>query len=85
MTPVYGYLVLSGWHGASATRVLVVGLTPRRFRIRAITRTRLAGRGRYLEPGAETLVPLTAVRIAAEALPDASVVAHDAGSEGGTP
>jgi len=61
-TPVYSYLVLSGWHGTSSTRVITVGATPQRYRIRAITRTRLPGRGRWLEPGEETLVPKTAVR-----------------------
>ena len=61
-TPVYSYLVLAGWHGSSATKVLTVGETPKRFRIRAIERTRLAGRGRWLEPGQETLVPKSAVR-----------------------
>lgn len=62
MTPVYSYLVISGWSGASATKVITVGSTPQRFRIRAITRTRLAGRNRWLEPGEEALVPKTAVR-----------------------
>lgn len=61
-TPVYSYLILSGWHGTSATKVITVGETPKRFRIRAITRTKLAGRGRWLEPGEEALVPKTAVR-----------------------
>lgn len=62
MTPVYSYLVISGWHGTSSTRVITVGSTPKRFRIKAITRTKLAGRGRWLEPGQEALVPKTAVR-----------------------
>lgn len=66
MTPVYAMLVISGWHGATATRVILTGITPKRFRIRAITRTRLAGRGRYLEPGVEALVPKTAVRVTDE-------------------
>lgn len=65
MTPVFAHLVISGWHGATATRVLLVGFTPKRARIRAIERTKLAGRGRWLEPGAETLVPWTAVRVSA--------------------
>lgn len=63
MTPVHGLLLLSGWHGSSAHPVIIVGMTPKRFRIRAITRTRLAGRGRYLEAGEEALVPLTAVTV----------------------
>lgn len=61
-TPVYSYLVIVGWHGSSATRVITVGMTAKKFRIRAIERTRLAGRGRWLEPGEEALVPKTAVR-----------------------
>lgn len=62
MTPIYSYLVLSGWHGSSAVKVITVGETPTRFRIQAITRTRLAGRGRWLEPGDTALVPKHAVR-----------------------
>lgn len=62
MTPVYSYLSISGWHGTTTTLVVTVGWTPKRYRIRAITRTRLAGRNRWLEPGQETLVPRTAVR-----------------------
>lgn len=46
-------------------RVVIVGETPKRFRIKAITRTRLPGRGRYLEIGTEALVPRTAVRVEA--------------------
>lgn len=62
MTPVKSLLVIAGWHGTTATPVLTVGMTPKRFRIRAITRTRLAGRGRWLNPGEEALVPRSAVR-----------------------
>jgi hypothetical protein len=58
-----GWLRITGWHGSTHQRVLVVGETPKRRRIRAITRTRLAGRGRWLEPGEEALVPSTAVQI----------------------
>ena len=60
--PLAALLVIVGWHGATATPVVSIGSTPKRFRIRAITRTRLAGRMRWLEPGQETLVPKTAVR-----------------------
>jgi hypothetical protein len=63
-------LVIVGWHGATAQRVMVVGITPRRFRIRATSRVRLAGRGRWLEAGQEALVPKTAIRITGEG-PDA--------------
>lgn len=67
---IYGFLVLCGWHGSTATRVIIVGSTPKRYRIRALTLTRLPRRGRWLKPGDETLVPLTAVRVeATSALP----------------
>jgi len=62
MTPIYSFLVIQGWHGVTATRVITVGETPKHFRIRAITRTRLSGRHRYLQPGEEALVPKYAVR-----------------------
>ena len=62
MTPTYSYLVITGWHGATATQVVTVGQTKNCYRIRAITRTKLAGRGRWLEPGKTALVPKTAVR-----------------------
>lgn len=60
-TPVYSYLTITGWHGSTSTLVMTVGMTAKRFRIRALTRTRLAGRNRWLEPGEETLVPKTAI------------------------
>lgn len=62
MTPVYSYLTISGWHGCTTQKVITVGMTPRMVRIRAIARTKLAGRGRWLEPGQEALVPLSAVQ-----------------------
>lgn len=65
LPPVYGFLVISGWHGTSATRVIVTDMTPKKFRIRAIARTKLAGRNRWLDQGQEALVPKTAVRIQA--------------------
>lgn len=61
-TPIFAYLVIQGWHGSTSTKVICVGSTEKRVRIRAIVRTRLQGRGRWLEPGSETLVPRTAVR-----------------------
>jgi len=57
----FGWLCLHGWHGTSYRRVEVVGETPKRFRIRAIDETRLAGRRRFLAPGEEALVPKTAL------------------------
>jgi len=61
--PVIGELVLDGWEGRTYQRVEVIGHTPKRLRIRAIERTRLAGRRRYLEPGQTALVPTRAVRL----------------------
>lgn len=72
MTPVYAYLVITGWHGTTATKVVTVGHTPKRFRIRAITRTRLPGRNRWLEPGETALVPRSAVRHGEQSLPTRS-------------
>lgn len=61
MTPIYSYLITHGWHGSTATLVVAVAETPKKFRIRAITRTRLAGRNRWLEPGQTALVPKSSV------------------------
>jgi hypothetical protein len=55
--PKLATLTLGGWHGLSHHEVLVIGETPTRYRIRALTETRLAGRSRYLAEGQETLVP----------------------------
>lgn len=57
----YGYVRISGWHGTTWTRVLVVGTTPKRYRIRAIDRTILPRR--ILVPGETALVPHDAVRL----------------------
>ena len=57
----YGTLHLDGYSGRSSTRVEIVGETPKRYRIRAITQTRTAGRLVYLEPGQMALVPKHAV------------------------
>jgi hypothetical protein len=59
---ITGHLALDGFGGSSEQTVEVVGQTPRRLRIRAITSTRLAGRNRILQPGETTLVPTYAVR-----------------------
>jgi len=52
-----GRLCLNGWGGITKTPVEVVGFTPKRTRIKAITRTKLAGRCKWLEIGETTLVP----------------------------
>jgi hypothetical protein len=58
-----GALCLEAWQGRTETPVEIIGTTSTRYRIRAITRTRLAGRYRWLKPGAVALVPKDAVRI----------------------
>ena len=56
-TPRRATITLGGWHGLSTQEVLVVSETPKRYRIRAIAKTRLAGRHRSLEVGQQALVP----------------------------
>ena len=58
-----GYLQLDGWAGRTQQEVEVIGETPKKVRIRAIRRTRLAGRCCYLNVGETTLVPKHAVRM----------------------
>jgi hypothetical protein len=62
MSKITGELALSGYGGNTRTRVEIIGQTPKRLRIRAITRTKLGGRNRWLEPGESALVPTYAVR-----------------------
>ena len=57
-----GWLVLGGWDGVSFREVSIIGETPKRWRIQALERTKLAGRDRWLEAGETTLVPRRAVR-----------------------
>lgn len=54
-------LVKGGWGGRTETEVKVIGETPKRYRIEAITRTKLAGRERWIGPGETALVPKYAV------------------------
>lgn len=56
------YLRFDDWAGCRETYVVVIGETPKRYRIRAAMRTRLAGRNRWLEQGATALVPKRAIR-----------------------
>lgn len=58
----FGWLGLQGWHGLTWTRVEIVGRTRSRVRIRATERTRLAGRGRWLDAGQTAIVPVGAIR-----------------------
>lgn len=59
--PRKGFIQLDGWAGRSESAVDVIGETPKRYRIRAINRTKLAGRSRWLDVGQVTLVPKRAV------------------------
>jgi len=61
-------LCMNGWAGYSETPVIIVGETPKKYRIR-LPDTRLPGEGiklpkrRYLHTGEVALVPKTAVKI----------------------
>ena len=54
-------LHLDGWAGRTKTSVLVIGETPKRYRITTGTPIRLAGRDRWLQPNRVALVPKHAV------------------------
>jgi hypothetical protein len=69
VVPRPALLGLIGWHGTTWNPNEVVGETPTRYRIRALERTRLAGRDRWLEPGRTALVPKRAVRFLEQAEP----------------
>ena len=56
----YAYLQLDGYAGRTQQRV-IEHVRGDKVRIEAITRTKLAGRGRYLEPGESAYVPLHSV------------------------
>ena len=58
-----GILRMDGWEGRTEEKVEIIGETPKRYRIRADRRIKLAGRDRWLEVGDDVLVPKTAVRI----------------------
>lgn len=60
--PRQGYLAMDGWAGRHDYAVLVIGETPRKFRIRAVIETKL--RRRWLSVGEEALVPKSSVRFA---------------------
>jgi hypothetical protein len=59
--PWLGVLVVDTWGGRFRQHVDVTGETLFRYRIRAIQRTQLAGRDRWLEPGQTALVPKRAI------------------------
>lgn len=54
-------LCIDGWAGRTETPVLIIGETPKRYRIRAIERTKLAG-ARWLYRGETALVPKSAIK-----------------------
>lgn len=56
-----GWLNVETWAGRYHTIVELIGETPKRYRIRALQRTRLAGRDRWLDAGGTALVPKSAV------------------------
>ena len=56
------YLLTDSFAGRSEQAVMVVGETPKRYRIKAVMRTRMPGRCRWLYAGEQALVPKTAVR-----------------------
>lgn len=66
MEPRDAYICTDGWEGRTEQFVLVVGETPKRYRIMATQGTKLAGRSRWLKPGQTALVPKYAVRFAKE-------------------
>lgn len=56
-----GTLVIDGFAGRFEQTVALIGETPKRYRIQAITRTQLAGRRRWIDPGETALVPKSAI------------------------
>lgn len=56
------WLLMDGWEGRTEQPILVVGETPQRYRIKAVARTKLAGRCRWIYTGETALVPKHAVR-----------------------
>lgn len=60
-----GFLLTDGWGGRTETLIEIIGETPKHYRIKAITRTKVGERYRWLEPGETRLVPKTAVRMEA--------------------
>lgn len=58
------YICMDGWGGRTEQAVLVIGETPKRYRIKAVMRTKLAGRSRWIYVGETALVPKHAVRFA---------------------
>lgn len=55
------YLCIDGYAGRQEQACIVIGETPKKYRIRAVMRTKLGG-ARWLYVGETALVPKTAVR-----------------------
>jgi hypothetical protein len=55
-------LCLNSWAGFRTVSVIVVGETPKRYRIEAPQNMRLPGRNCHLRAGERTLVPRAAIR-----------------------
>ena len=72
-------IVLDGWSGIVRQPVEVIGETPKRYRVRAIQRTRLAGRNRWIDAGEVVLVPRRAVQFLDRSSAQSPPTQHDAG------
>ena len=59
-------LWVDSYAGRIKQPVVVIGETPKRYRVRALQRTRLGGRARSLEAGETALVPRGAVHFRAD-------------------
>ena len=55
------YICLDGYAGRTEQAVMVIGETPKKYRIKAVMRTKLGG-ARWLYVGETALVPKYAVR-----------------------
>lgn len=67
-TAKLGYLYTNSYAGTLKAQVEIIGETPKRYRIRALSRTRLAGKCRWIYRGETALVPKDAVQITPGAL-----------------
>ena len=56
------YLCLNSYAGRSEQAVLVIGETPKKYRIKAVMRTKIGGRNLWLYAGESALVPKTAIK-----------------------
>ena len=62
----FGFVCTNSYAGRRENRVEIIRETPKRYQIRAITKTKLAGRDRRLENGEVAMVPKWAVVLEAE-------------------